>query len=357
MKIGNRAIGPSFPCYIIAELSCNHNQRFEEAVELIKAAAKAGADAVKLQTYTPDTMTINSDKQWFRVDSPNAPESWKSTLYELYENAYTPWEWHEPLQKVALEYGVDFFSTPFDESAVEFLETLNVPCHKIASYEATYTQLLRAVGATQKPVILSVGFASLEEIENAVSTLRESGTKDLALLHCVTTYQSSPTAPEMRLSTIKFLQERFNAVTGFSDNNGGYEFPAMSVLAGGCIVEKHLNLSAESLDAKFSLDPDQFAEMVRNIRKAESTLGVPTLGTTNDVEAQFRRYRRSIFVSRDIKAGEKFSDENLRVIRPADGLEPRFLDQILGLHASQDIDAGTPLSWNLVQSPMTVSTK
>lgn len=349
--IGDRLVGVGHPCYIIAELSCNHGQRYEDAVALIRAAAAAGADAVKLQTYTPDTLTIDSDKPHFLVDSPGAPESWqKISLYKLYQTAFTPWEWHAPLQSIAREEGIDFFSTPFDETAVQYLENLAVPCHKIASYEATYTQLLRSVAATGKPIILSVGFATLSEIDEAVRVLRSAGCNDIALLHCVTTYSEQPEPADMRLSTIKFLADTFGVVSGFSDNNGGSEFPALAVMAGASIVEKHLTLSknSDSHDARFSLDEHAFARMVEQIREAESTLGHPTFGTASSAEEQFRKYRRSVFAVRDVKSGEKFTKENLRVIRPAHGLPPNALEEILGKVASKNVEAGTPLSWDMI---------
>ncbi len=353
IRIGERLIGPLHPCYVIAELSCNHRQNFEDAVSLVEAAASVGADAVKLQTYTADTLTINSDKPWFLINSEGAPDTWrKENLYSLYEKAFTPWEWHAPLQARAAEFGIDFFSTPFDATAVQFLENLRVPCHKVASYEATYTQLLREVAQTGKPVILSVGFATEEEIELAVSVLRECGSKEIALLHCVTTYAENPDWAVFRLSNIARLQRKFNVVAGFSDNNGGTELPAMAVLAGASIIEKHLTLDKnhDGLDSRFSLDLVEFKDMVSKIRKVESALGkFVSAGSASD-EDQFRRYRRSVFVVREVLEGDVFNTDNIRVIRPADGLAPKFYDQVIGRKATQNIEVGTPLSWQMVES-------
>ncbi len=257
LKIGDRIIGTGHPCFVIAELSGNHHQRYEEAVKLIHAAKEAGADAVKLQTYTPDTITINSSKQWFLVAGKDNPRRWKGkTLYELYRSAYTPWEWQPKLKKIADEIGIMLFSSPFDETAVDFLETMQVPCYKVASYEVTHIPLLKKIARTGKPVILSIGFASVEEVGLAIQTLRDGGTRDIAVLHCVTSYADEPKAEDMHLATIRDIRERFCVVSGFSDNNGGIEIPLRAVMAGASIVEKHfiLDRSDAGPDANFSLE-------------------------------------------------------------------------------------------------------
>lgn len=348
--IGDRPVGAGHPCYVIAEVSANHKQSYDEAVAIVKAAAAAGADAIKLQTYTPDTITIDCDKPLFLVDGEDIPGAWKKSLYSLYGTAYTPWEWHAPLKKVALEAGLQFFSTPFDETAVTFLDELDVPCFKIASYEATHTPLLRKVAATGKPVIISVGFATMEEIEAAVKTLREGGARDIAVLHCCTTYSDLPQPEDMRLSTIRDIAERFGTISGFSDNNAGIEFPIMAVAAGASIVEKHIitDKGNGGLDARFSLDASEFKAMVDGIRRVDAALGKAHYGPASAREEHFRSFRRSVFVVSDVSAGEVFDTSNLRVIRPGQGLPPSCFDTVLGKRAAQAIERGTPLSWELV---------
>lgn len=376
MNIGNRTIGAGHPCFIVAELSGNHHQKYEEAVLLVKAAKDAGADAVKLQTYTPDTITLNSDKEWFRVDGEDNPVGWKGkTLYELYKEAYTPWEWQPKLKKLADELGVILFSTPFDETAVDFLEQMKVPCYKIASYEATDFVLLRKVAKTGKPVIMSVGYASVEEIEFALKTLRENGSKDIALLHCVTGYSGEPKLKDMHLRTIRDIEKRFGVIAGFSDNNAGIEIPVMSALSGASLIEKHLILSRANggPDAKFSLEPQELKEVVRRVRRAEQKLSFPIppfvkevahsdetedfkkalgrarYGPANALEEYNKRFRRSLFAGRDIKKGESFTKENVRDVRPAFGLPTRHYDQVIGKRATKDIPFATPLSWEMIE--------
>jgi pseudaminic acid synthase len=351
-QIGTRKIGLGHPCFVIAEMSCNHRQSYEQAVEIVHAAAAAGADAVKLQTYTADTLTIDSDKPYFLVEQEEAPESWKKqNLHALYREAYTPWEWHAPLKKLAEGLGLVFFSTPFDESAVDYLENLQVPCYKVASYEATHIPLLRRIARTGKPVIISVGFATLEEVELAVDTLRSNGTNDIAVLHCVTSYSGTPEPQQMRLSTIADIRERFSVVSGFSDNNGGVDFPAIAVASGASIVEKHLLINKEDggHDARFSLDACEFKTMVTRIRNVQAALGQPNYGPSSATEEKFRQFRRSVFVVEDMAAGEVFNRQNIRVIRPAHGLPPSSFDSTLGKRAAQPIERGTPLSWELVE--------
>ncbi len=361
MKIGDRKIGHGHPCFIVAELSGNHHQKYEEAAALVKAAKEAGADAVKLQTYTPDTITLNSDKKWFRVGGDDNPENWKGkTLYELYQTAYTPWEWQPKLKKLADELGILLFSTPFDETAVDFLEEMNVPCYKIASYEATDFVLLRKVAQTKKPVILSVGYASQDEVKFAVDTLRANGSGDIAVLHCVTGYSAEPKLEDMHLTNIRDLRDRFGVVSGFSDNNAGIEIPLMAAAAGASIIEKHLILDRQSggPDAQFSLEPQELKELVKKIRTLESgkekatvsdvALGKVHYGPINKLEEYNKRWRRSLFAGKDIKKGELFTKENVRDVRPAFGLETRYYDQVIGKRAVKDIEFADPLSWDLI---------
>ena len=349
--IGNRIIGVGHPCFIVAELSGNHHQNYEEAVKLIYVAKEAGADAVKLQTYTPDTITIDSPKEWFIVAGKDNPDGWKGkTLYELYQTAYTPWEWQPKLKKIADEIGIMLFSSPFDETAVDFLEKMQVPCYKVASYEVTHIPLLRKIANTGKPVILSIGFASLEEVELAIETLREGGTRDIAVLHCVTSYADEPKPEDMHLATIGDIRERFNVVSGFSDNNGGIEIPLRAAMVGASIIEKHfiLNRTDAGPDAKFSLEPHELKTMIEKIREAEKAIGSVHYGPVNDAEEYNKRFRRSIFVVEDIKKGEVFTGKNVRVIRPGNGLHSKFFDQVVGKRALENIERGTPLQWNLL---------
>lgn len=357
IKIGNRLIGDGEPCFIVAEVSANHQQKFGQAIALVKAAAEAGADAVKLQTYTPDTMTINSDKKWFWVGGKDNPDAWKGkTFYQLYKGAYTPWEWHAELKDVAEDNGLVFFSTPFDDTAVDFLEKLNVPCYKIASYEATDIPLLKKVASTKKPVIISVGFATLDEIELSISTLRSAGTKDIVVLQCTTSYSDAPNSAATNLRTMIDIRRRFNVLSGFSDNMGGIEVPALAAALGAAVIEKHIVVKHDKkiLDDKFSLDKETFKKMVQRIRWQESVIGKTKYGPQTEAEEYNRRFRRSIFAVKDIKMGAKFTKENIRSIRPAYGLETKFFDAVLGKTATKDIECGTPVSWNLVKEKINI---
>lgn len=367
--INKRTIGVGHPCFIIAELSGNHHQKYEEAVELVNAAAEAGADAVKLQTYTPDTLTLDFDQPWFMVKGKDQPDSWKGRkLYELYQTAYTPWEWQPKLKKIAEDLGLIFFSTPFDESAVNFLEEMNVPCYKVASYEVVHIPLLRAIARTGKPVIISVGFASLEEVTLAVKMLQEGGTKEIAILHCVTAYSDVPDPAKAHLSTILDLKQRFDVIAGFSDNNAGITIPVIAAThAGASIIEKHLilNKSDGGPDARFSINPSELEEMVKIIRRAEqegqqvvkefvqdynfdSAMGEVHYGPASEQERENMFFRPSLWVKKDIGKGEKLDKENVRVARPSAGLLPKYFDEIIGRNALQDIKRGTPLRWDLI---------
>ena len=345
VEIGGRRIGPGCPCFIVAEMSANHNQSYEEAVRIVEAAAASGADAVKLQTYTPDTMTIPCDNPYFRIQGT----IWEGRiLYELYGEAFTPWEWQPRLAKEAARLGIQLFSTPFDASAVEFLEGMGVPAYKIASFELVDLPLLRKVAATGKPAILSTGMATLEEIEEAVATLRAAGAVDLVLLKCTSAYPARP--EEMNLRSIPFLAERFGVPAGLSDHTLGIAVPVGAVALGACLIEKHFTLSRSvpGPDSSFSLEPEEFRTMVEAVRAAEKSLGQPTFGLYGG-EAPSRRFRRSLFVVKPVGAGEPFTTENVRAIRPAAGLHTRHLEEVLGRKASRDIEGGTPLSWDLVE--------
>lgn len=329
------------PTCIIAEVSANHNQDVERAEAIIRAAAACGADAVKLQTYTADTMTISCDNKQFRIKGT----LWEGrTLHDLYQEAYTPWEWHPRLMGLAEELGMSCFSTPFDASAVDFLEGLNVPCYKVASFEVVDISLLKTIAATDKPVIMSTGMATLAEITEAVTTLRENGTKELALLKCTSAYPAPP--EEANLRTIPHLAQTFNCAAGLSDHTMGSAVAIAAVALGACIVEKHFTVSRADggLDSAFSMEPEEFAQMVKDIRAAEKSLGHVNYSLT-EKEKESVVFRRSLFVVKDIRVGEPFTQENVRCIRPGYGLHPRYYDEILNKKSTQNITAGTPLTW------------
>ncbi len=344
--LGGRVVGPGRPALIIAELSANHNQRFDDAVRLVRAAHAAGADAVKLQTYTADTLTLRSDRPEFRVDGGTLWDG--RTLYNLYEEAFTPWDWQPKLKAVANELGMLLFSTPFDPTAVEFLEEhLDVPAHKIASFEIVDLALVRTIARTGKPIIMSTGMATLAEISEAVDAARAAGATQLALLKCTSAYPAIP--EEMNLRTIPHLAEAFGVVAGLSDHTLGIAVPVAAVALGACIIEKHLTLSraVPGPDSAFSLEPQEFKAMVEAVRTAERALGAVHYGISRE-EARCRAFRRSLFIVHDTKAGEVLSERNVRSVRPSHGLAPKYLPTILGRHARADMAAGTPLTWELI---------
>lgn len=345
IQIGSRRIGPGCATYIIAEMSANHGHRFEQAVEIIKAAKEAGADAVKLQTYTPDTITIDCDSEIFRVAKPSLWEG--RSLFELYGEAYTPWDWQPKLKAIANDLGLDCFSSPFDFTAVDFLEKMEVPAYKIASFELVDLPLIRHVARTGKPAIISTGMASLAEIDDAVRAFREAGGRELALLKCNSGYPAPP--EEMNLRTIPHLAEAFGLPVGLSDHTLDLAVPVTAVALGACILEKHFTLSRATPgpDNAFSLEPHEFRAMVDAVRTTERALGRVNYEPTAK-EKGSRVHRRSLFVVSDMKAGEPFTAENVRSIRPAHGLPPKYLPDILRRRAGQDIPRGTPLAWNLV---------
>lgn len=344
ISITDRKIGMSAPVYIIAEMSANHDQNFDQAIKIIEAAKTAGADAIKLQTYTPDTLTIDCDNEYFKIKGT----IWEGrNLYDLYNEAYTPWDWQPRLKKIAEGLGLDFFSSPFDASAVDFLEGIGVPAYKIASFELVDLPLLRKVAQTGKPLILSTGMASLEEINEAVQTFRAAGGSQLALLKCTSAYPA-PTE-EANLRTIPDLAQKFGVPVGLSDHTMGSTVAIAAVSLGACIIEKHFTLSRQTPgpDSSFSMEPDEFRSMVDAIRTAEKALGVVDYGVS-EAQVNSRVFRRSLFAVKDIAAGEKFSAENIRSIRPGNGLHTRHLDEIIGKRATAAIDRGTPLAWNLI---------
>lgn len=345
MRIGETVIGFEQPTYIIAEMSANHGHDFDRALKIIKEAKAAGADAVKLQTYTPDTITFRSQAESFRVKGGTLWDG--RSLHELYAEAYTPWEWHPRLKEVADEVGITLFSTPFDLTAVDFLESINVPTYKIASAELVDIPLLEKVARTGKPLIISTGMATLAEIAEAVDTVRKAGATEIALLRTNSAYPAP--ADEMDLRTIPHLAETFGVPVGLSDHTMEIAVPVAAVALGARIIEKHLTLSRAlgGPDSAFSLEPEEFRAMVQAVRTTEKALGRIRYGPTTRERANLP-FRRSLFVVKDIKAGEPFTPENVRSIRPADGLHPRYYDVVIGRKATQDLEAGTPLKWKHV---------
>ncbi|MFZ6037400.1 MAG: pseudaminic acid synthase [Bacteroidota bacterium] len=330
--------------FIVAELSANHHGDKEIAIDSIRAAKKAGADAIKLQTYTPDTMTIDCKNEFFTKVLEGSIWQGRS-LYNLYEEAYTPWEWHEELFRVAKEEGILCFSAPFDKTAVDFLEQFNPPAYKIASFEIIDIPLIEYVASKGRPMILSTGIANLEDIELAVQTCRNAGNNDIVLLKCTSSYPAP--IEDANLAAIPDLKKRFGVEVGLSDHTLGIVAPIVSVTLGAKVIEKHfiLDKSIGGPDASFSLDEKEFTEMVSAVRLAEKAIGQPTY-ETSEKSRESRKFARSLFVVKDMKAGELFTDENVRSIRPGYGLHPKYLKEILGKKAKTDIKRGTPLSWD-----------
>ena len=345
IEIEGRLIGPGAPVYVIAEMSANHGQDLAAAERIVRAAAEAGADAVKLQTYTPDTITIDSDAPDFRAGHGSLWEG--TTLYRLYESAYTPWEWQSHLKRVADDVGIHCFSSPFDATAVDFLVSIGVPAFKIASFELVDIPLIRHVARTGRPLIMSTGMATEAEVDEAVATARAAGAEQIALLKASSAYPAPPAS--MNLRAIPMMAHRYGIPIGLSDHTVGPTAAIAAVALGACIVEKHITTShdAPTADEAFSLDPTEFSQFVAAIRFAEQTLGDPVIAPTAD-EAESRRFRRSLYVVESVEAGEPFTERNVRSIRPAGGLHTRELDRVLGRRALHSIGRGTPLSWDLV---------
>jgi pseudaminic acid synthase len=345
IQIGDRKVGSGYPTYMVAEISANHRQNYENAVSLIKAAKEAGADAVKLQTYTPDTMTIEHSSELFRC-SDKSPWAGRS-LYELYQEAYMPWEWQPRLKKIADDLDIELFSTPFDKTAVDFLEEMGVPAYKISSFEIVDIPLIEYAVSKRKPIIISTGMATIAEIDEAIRAARESGCTQIALLKCTSSY---PALPEtMNLRTIPLLLDMFGVPVGVSDHTLGVTVPIAAVSLGACIVEKHFTISRSvaTADSVFSLEPNEYKLMVEAIRDVEKALGDSYKGLHN-YDTERRLQRRSLFAVTDIRAGEIFTTTNVRSIRPGYGLPPRHIKEIKGRKAKQDIAKGTPLNWDLI---------
>ena len=341
VAIAGRAIGRDYEPYVICEVSANHNGSLDRALQLLDAAAATGADAIKIQSYTPDTMTIDHEGPGFRIEGG----LWdRRTLYDLYGEAQTPFEWHEPLFERARELGVTLFSTPFDESAVDLLEDLGAPAYKIASFEAVDLPLIAYVAAKRKPLIISTGMANLDEIGEAVRTARENGCEEIVLLHCVSSYPAPDEQSNVR--TVPDLAERFGVVSGLSDHTFGSAVAVASIALGGCVVEKHFTLrrSDGGPDSAFSLEPDEFKTLVEDCNRAWRALGTATYDLQG-CEQGSKAFRRSIYVVRDIAAGEELTRENVRSIRPGYGLPPKHLPEVLGRQAARDLRRGDPLDW------------
>ncbi len=345
IRLNERLVGPDHPVYVVAEMSANHGGSLDTATKILDEAKRAGADAVKVQTYTPDTLTIECDNEFFRIGKGTLWEG--RTLYDLYVEAFTPWEWLPALKAAADRLGLDLFSSPFDATAVDLLEGVGVPAYKIASFELVDLPLIRRVAKTGKPLLMSVGMATLSEIEEAVRTARESGATEIALLKCTSAYPAPP--EEMNLRAIPHLADGFGVPVGLSDHTLGVAVPIAGVAMGACIIEKHLTLSRAhpGPDSAFSLEPHEFKIMVEAIRVAEKALGSIAYGESAE-EAKSRVFRRSLFVIEDMESGDEFTEQNVRSIRPGHGLHTRYLTQVLGRHASRDIPRGTPLAWNLI---------
>ncbi|HBE44956.1 MAG TPA: pseudaminic acid synthase [Deltaproteobacteria bacterium] len=345
IKINGRQIGKGSHIWIVAEISANHNQDFDQAVKIIKAAKDAGADAIKSQTYTPDTMTIDCDNEYFRIGKGTIWEG--RTLYDLYKEAYTPWEWQPKLKKIANDLGMELFSTAFDPTAVDFLEEMGVPVHKVASFEIVDITLIEKMAKTGKPLIISTGMATLSEIDEAVTAARNAGCKEIALLKCTSAYPAPP--EEMNLRTIPHIAEAFSCPVGLSDHTLGIAVPVATVALGACIIEKHFTLSRSipGPDSAFSLEPQEFKEMVEAIRTAEKALGKVSYEVMEH-EASSHVFRRSLFVVKDVKAGDTFTEDNIRSIRPGYGLPCRYISEFLGRKATCHIPKGAPLTWDMV---------
>jgi N-acetylneuraminate synthase len=346
MQIKDRPVGPGQPPFIIAEMSGNHNQSLEKALTIVRLAAEAGADAIKLQTYTPDSLTIDHREGMFFINDPNSLWAGRS-LYELYQVAMTPYEWHEPIFRCAQDHNLICFSTPFDEDAVDFLEKLGSPAHKIASFENNHLPLLRKVARTGKPVIMSTGLSTLAELAESVATLREAGAQDLVLLKCTSSYPASPENSHLR--TIPHMRELFGCEVGLSDHTPGIGVAVASAALGASVIEKHFCISrAEGgVDSAFSLEPHELKALVSETRRATQALGSVCYGV-QEAEKKSLFYKRSLYFVEDIGAGGALTLDNVRIIRPGNGLHPRYLPQLLGRTVRTPVQRGTPVSWELL---------
>ena len=344
-EIDGVKIGGNEKCFIIAEMSANHMQNFDRAVEIIKKAKWAGADAIKLQTYTPDTITLNCDNEYFQIKQGTIWDG--TTLHKLYQTAYTPWEWQGKLKEIAEEEGLVFFSSPFDFTSVDFLESINVPAYKIASFEITDIPFIEYIAAKEKPVIISTGIARLGDIQDAIDACYRMGNREIAILKCTSAYPAP--VDEINLKTMVNMKETFNLITGLSDHTMGTTVSIASVAMGAKIVEKHLTLRREDggADSQFSMEPEEFKEMVDAIRMTERAMGKVTYDLS-EKQKNSREHSRSLFVVKDIKAGEVLTNENVKSIRPGFGIATKYINDILGKKATRNIEKGTPVKWNLV---------
>ncbi len=346
INIAGRKIGLGCAPFVIAEMSGNHNQSLERALEIVDAAAKAGAHGLKIQTYTPDTMTLDIEEREFYIADPKS--LWKgASLYKLYGEAYTPWEWHKPIFDRARELGMIPFSTPFDDTSVDFLESLNVPCYKIASFENTDVPLIRKVAATGKPLIISTGMATVAELDETVRAAREVGCKELVLLKCTSTYPATP--ENTNILTIPHMRELFGCEIGLSDHTMGVGVSIASVALGATVIEKHFTIRRADggVDSAFSMEPEEMAQLVIESERAWESLGKISYGPT-EVEKNSLQYRRSLYIVKDLKTGEVLNTDNVRAIRPGLGLPTKYLDVVLGKAVNKDVKRGTALSWELL---------
>lgn len=346
IDMNGKQIGGDSPCYMIAEMSANHAGSIDRAIEIIHAAKDAGADCIKIQTYTPDTITIDVDNEFFRIKDGK----WKGeNLYNLYKKAFTPWEWQGRLKEEAMTAGIDFLSTPFDKSAVDFLEQIGVGSYKIASFEVVDIPLIKYIASKRKPIIMSTGMATLGEVEEAVNAVRSQGNNDLCLLKCSSAYPAIP--KHMNLKTIKHMEETFQVPAGLSDHSLGSVAAVTAVAMGAKVIEKHFCISREieNPDASFSMEPSEFKKMVEDVREAEKAMGRICYDISKEEKAS-RSLRKSIFVVKDIKQGETLSEENIRVIRPGYGLPPKYYEDLMGKKARKDVGKGTPLDWSVIES-------
>ena len=346
INLEGRLIGPNHPPFIIAEMSGNHNQSLERALEIVESAAKAGVHALKIQTYTADTMTLNIDNKDFKIEDKSSLWN-ENNLYKLYQQAYTPWEWHKPIFERCRKLGLIPFSTPFDETAVDFLEELNPPMYKIASFENNDIPLIKKVASTGKPMIISTGMATLAELDETVRSARDAGCKNIILLKCTSTYPASP--KNTNISMIPHMQELFNCQIGLSDHTMGTAVSVASVALGATVIEKHFTTSRADggVDAAFSMEPNEMQGLVVDTEKAWQALGHITYGPTEE-EQKSMKFRRSIYIVKDLKAGDILTKENLRVIRPGYGLAPKYYEHLLGKKVDKEIKAGTPADWSIL---------
>ncbi|CAH1223782.1 pseudaminic acid synthase [Paenibacillus sp. JJ-223] len=346
ISISNRLISTEVPPFIIAEMSGNHNKSLDRAIRIVEEAAKAGVDAIKLQTYTPDTMTLDLDRGDFFINEENS--LWKGqSLYQLYNEAYTPWEWHEAIFKRCAELGLIVFSSPFDHSAVDFLEKLNAPAYKIASFENTDLPLIRKVAALGKPLIISTGMASVADLDETVKTVKEQQNEQLILLKCTSTYPASP--EHTNLATIPHMRDLFGCEVGLSDHTQGIGAAVASIVFGATVIEKHFTLSRADggVDSAFSLEPEEMKQLVQESKRAWKALGGIRYGAS-ETEKDSMKFRRSIYTSEEVKAGEQLSSSNVRIIRPGYGLAPKYYDFLIGKRVNRDIPKGTPLNWDFI---------